>query len=90
MEIELNKESIKAALQLGAHAVTFTKTDGSLRSMKCTLQPHLLPPHTVKEKTCASGENCDCLKVYDLEVHGWRAFKISKIISILKTNEYSI
>jgi hypothetical protein len=82
-----NKESIKERLQTEVAVVTFTKADGSLRNMKCTLQPHLLPPHTVKGKTCVSGENCDCIKVYDLEVNEWRAFKISKIISIFKTNE---
>jgi hypothetical protein len=82
-----DKEKIKTQLQTGVLVVSFTKADGSLRNMKCTLQPHLLPPHTIKEKTCASGENCDCLKAYDLEVNEWRAFKISKIISIFNTNE---
>ena len=82
-----DKEKIKTQLQTGVLVVSFTKADGSLRNMKCTLQPHLLPPHTAKEKTCVSGENCDCIKAYDLEVNEWRAFKISKIISIINTNE---
>jgi hypothetical protein len=82
-----DKEKILEQLQTGVALVTFTKADGSLRDMKCTLQPRLLPPHTVKEKTCASGENCDCIKAYDLEANGWRSFKISRIISIFETNE---
>ncbi len=84
---KFDKEKILEQLQNGVVLVTFTKADGTVRSMKCTLQPSLLPPHTIKEKTCASGENCDCIKAYDLEVNGWRAFKISRIISIFDTNE---
>lgn len=84
---KFDKQKIQEQLQTGVALVTFTKADGSLRDMKCTLQPRLLPPHTAKEKTCASGENCDCLKVYDLETGGWRSFKISRLISIFETNE---
>jgi len=85
--ISLDKQSIQSELAKGPLLVTFTKADGAIRAMKCTLQPELLPPHTIKEKTCASGENCDCIKAYDLEANGWRAFKISRIISIFNTNE---
>jgi hypothetical protein len=82
-----DKQKIQEQLQSGVALVTFTKADGSLRDMKCTLQPRLLPQHTVKEKTSDVKENCDCLKVYDLETDGWRSFKISRLISIFETNE---
>ena len=82
-----DKQKIQEQLQNGVALVTFTKADGSLRDMKCTLQPRLLPQHTAKEKTSAANENCDCLKVYDLQTDGWRSFKISRLISIFETNE---
>jgi hypothetical protein len=84
---KFNKEKILEQLQNGVVLVTFTKADGSLRDMKCTLQPRLFPQHTVKEKMNGVKENCDCLKVYDLETDGWRSFKISRLISIFETNE---
>jgi hypothetical protein len=81
-----DKEKILEQLQTGVALVTFTKVDGSLRDMKCTLQPRLLPT-PLKESTVKIDPESDALRVYDLEADGWRSFKISRIISIFETNE---
>lgn len=81
-----DKEKILEQLQTGVVLVTFTKADGSLRDMKCTLQPRLLPT-SLKESTIKIDSESDALRVYDLEADGWRSFKISRLISIFETNE---
>ena len=81
-----DKEKILEQLQTGVALVTFTKVDGSLRDMKCTLQPRLLPT-PLKESAVKIDPESDALRVYDLEADGWRSFKISRIISIFETNE---
>lgn len=84
--VSFDKEKILEQLQTGVALVTFTKADGSLRDMKCTLQPRLLPPQ-LKESTVKLDPQSDALRVYDLEADGWRSFKISRLISIFETNE---
>ena len=81
-----DKQKIQEQLQNGVALVTFTKADGSLRDMKCTLQPRLLPT-SLKESTINIDQESDVLRVYDLETDGWRSFKISRLISIFETNE---
>ena len=84
--VSFDKEKILEQLQTGVALVTFTKADGSLRDMKCTLQPLLLPAQ-LKESTVKLDPQSDALRVYDLEADGWRSFKISRLISIFETNE---
>lgn len=84
--ISFDKQKILEQLQTGVALVTFTKADGSLRDMKCTLQPRLLPA-SLKQSTISLDQESDALRVYDLEADGWRSFKISRLISIFETNE---
>jgi hypothetical protein len=68
---------LKDMLKMGPVSVTFTKKDGTVRVMNCTLDPTLLPAVAVtedvepKKKKAASGNT---MAVYDLEAKGWRSF----------------
>ena len=64
--------------------VKFEKADGSLRFMKCTLQPNLVPVTKGTQKP----KNKDCLTVFDTEAKGWRTIKFDKLISYTVQNEY--
>lgn len=65
-------------LKMGPVTVTFTKKDGDLRVMNCTLQPELLPPQTtVKEST--KKENTNNISVFDLNKNEWRSFVVKNI-----------
>lgn len=77
-----SKQEIKTALQNGVGEITFTKTDGSARVLKCTLQSHVLPVMEVVEGKISKPENPDTLAVWDLENNGWRSFKIASVISV--------
>ena len=61
--------------------VVFTKADGTERTMRCTLDPSLLPKQEVKEDADkpARKQNDGVLPVYDLEAKGWRSFRIKSI-----------
>ena len=63
--------------------LTFRKTDGTLRNMKCTLVPKLLPevvePATDKPKRKVSE---DTLAVFDLEKNEWRSFRYDSVTEI--------
>lgn len=56
--------------------VTFTKADGSIREMKCTLKEGIAP-------TVEDPKTSDFLcVVWDVEVNQWRSFKFENIKQI--------
>ncbi len=84
MEIELNKESIRGALQLGTHAVTFTKKDGTIREMIASLCPVDIPSeHTPKGTGIISDASDSPLRVYDVANEGWRSININTVTSVV-------
>lgn len=86
----MNKYELKETLQNGIVTVTFTKADGTERTMKCTLIPEYIPVKPVAEgqqlltEGLTRAENPNTLSVWDLESAGWRSFRIDSIKSILK------
>ena len=62
--------------------VTFTKKDGSVRTMRCTLKADLLPAQTdIEEQVQKKAPNTDALAVWDLEKAAWRSFRFDSIIA---------
>jgi hypothetical protein len=77
-----SKEDINQLLQNNVGTVTFTKTDGTERVMKCTLQSHVLPITEIVEGKVIKTENPNVLSVWDLDNNGWRSFKIDSVLSL--------
>ena len=71
--------SLKQTLVERVCEVTFKKTNGDLRTMKCTLNPELLPAFDKKEEP-QKEENKSVLSVFDLDKKDWRSFKIENVI----------
>jgi hypothetical protein len=75
---------ILADLRANICEVTFTKNDGSERTMICTLIEDFLPFDDAKEELRI--ENAlrpkDLVTVWDIEENGWRSFKPSRITNI--------
>lgn len=82
--IILDKEQLQSILREEVATVTFIKTDGSERVMKCTLDPSYIPPVIVDESKPKKErkENPDLISVWDTENSGWRSFKLSSIKTI--------
>lgn len=79
----IDKYELKETLQNGIATVTFTKADGTLREMRCTLMPEHLPPQLLQEAAPISekirAENPNALAVWDLDANGWRSFRLDSI-----------
>ena len=80
---------LNGMLKVTDMTVTFTKKDGTVRVMKCTLQPELLP--VVEVKPLAEGkqprkESTTSIRVYDIELKDWRSFTTKSITKV----EFSI
>jgi len=64
--------------------VTFTKVNGDLRTMPCTLNPELLPPVVVVEgEEKKERKTSDTsLAVFVTDIGEWRSFRLDSIHSI--------
>jgi hypothetical protein len=72
-------EKVKDALRDGEVVISFTKTDGTLRTMRCTLSEGKIPSeHAPKGTRAPSG---DAQPVFDLDAKGWRSFRWDSLIS---------
>ena len=80
-EASWRNDYLKSELFKNIVNVTFIKKDGTQRSMRCTLQPELLPAQTdLEEAVQKKTPNPDVLAVWDLEKEGWRSFRYDSII----------
>lgn len=71
-------DDLKTALRAGPVVITFTKSDGTERTMRCTLQEGVVVPHEKKtERVKEVAENV--VPVWDLEKGAWRSFKFDAI-----------
>ena len=78
--IDVLRDKLKTLLKELVLDIEFTKTDGTKRSMICTLKSDLIPeqetPTTTKRHINLSDE---VVRVYDLEKEGWRSFRLDSI-----------
>jgi hypothetical protein len=73
---------LKTLLQNEVAMVTFDKSDGTTRVMKCTLLPEFLPVVSLDENKKVRQENLEVMPVWDIENSGWRSFRIDSIKNI--------
>jgi len=76
-----DREWLQSMLRVGPVNVVFTKTDGTERQMKCTLQEGVVVPH-VKTTERVKKENLETLAVWDMEESAWRSFRLDSIKSV--------
>ena len=70
-------------LSQGIHNVTFTKVDGTERTMPCTLDPTILPQVEIKEEKVVPRKlNIDTLRVFVTDINEWRSFRIENLKNI--------
>lgn len=81
------KQAYIDALQFGIGVVTFTKKDGTERTMASTLSDHYMPFAEKRGATTGGDveskvkENPDVLKVFNIEAEAWRSFRLDSVIS---------
>lgn len=79
-----DKYALKEDLKNGIHTVVFEKTDGTIREMRCTLQPDMLPQFLSEVAPVAKTENPATLAVWDVDNQGWRSFRVDSVQTVLK------
>jgi len=85
MDWSVFQDWLKDTLTRETAIVTFTKKDGNVRVMTCTLNPALLPPVVVKEgaeEKPPRKKSEDTMAVYDVTAQGWRSFTLASIKTV--------
>ena len=76
----MEKDQLKKMLQESRCEVTFTKVDGSVRVMPCTLRSGDLPPAVEKtDSTRIRKDNPDTISVWCLDKNEWRSFRVANV-----------
>jgi hypothetical protein len=79
-----NKNELKENLSKSIAQVTFTKTDGSIREMRCTLMSEYLPEKQIDENVrhVPRRESDNVLAVWDIDNQDWRSFRLDSVTDI--------
>ena len=75
----MTRDEIILMLEQGICTVTFTKVNGDLRHMPCTLKADLLPETKSEKKKKVNHDN---LSVWCTDKKEWRSFKISNVLDV--------
>jgi hypothetical protein len=77
------KTRIVDSLRTGIVKVVFTKSDGTERTMRCTLVESYLPPKPEEGDAPAPKRKRppSMIPVWDVDKEGWRSFNIGSVIS---------
>jgi hypothetical protein len=88
--LEITKNELVEKLLVEEVTITFTKADGTDRTMLCTKQFSKIPQefHPKTDKVVKLDESgnvieSDLISVWDLEKQGWRSFNFSKVKAIV-------
>ena len=87
LDADKQREYLKLMLTEDILLVTFTKKNGDLREMYCTLQDELIPEHKKyfsenevgTRRALAGVDSSQVVAVYDMEKADWRSFRIDSI-----------
>lgn len=71
---------LKDMLEVDECKITFTKTDGTERVMRCTLEHSVVSKYV--KKTDRKSENSESIRVWDLDKNDWRTVKFDSIKEI--------
>jgi len=69
-----------AILAAGPALVTFTKKDGTDRTMRCTRNPDLMPAGAVRG-TDTRKDQGNLIAVWDLDAGAWKGFFFDKMVA---------
>jgi hypothetical protein len=79
----ITRDAVAAILSSEVANVTFTKSDGSERVMKCTLIDEYIPnPELDLDRTSTRKVNEAVLPVWDIDKNAWRSFRIDSVKAI--------
>ena len=63
-------------------SITFTKVDGTERTMPCTLRAEAIPARPVVENKQPKAHKPETLSVWVLDKNEWRSFRVMNVTSV--------
>lgn len=75
----MEKTALIEALGKGVVTVTFTKKDGTERTMRCTRSTTYIPIEHAPKSDTSKEEITDNIRVFDIENQGWRSFNFTSL-----------
>lgn len=96
--MEVNEREITDSLSRSVLEVIFDKLNGEQRVMRCTLIKDMLPPnrdpikvqqfheHNSAELNAGLEKPKGVVTVWDLDTHGWRSFRVDRVVSAQALN----
>jgi hypothetical protein len=85
LDVDSRNREIRSMLHHGVCEVTFTKVNGDVRTMPCTLDSTLLPPQPLKEFHETRLYKPETLSVWCLDKMEWRSFRVANVTRIVRT-----
>ena len=84
---EVIRTWVKDLLHTTEVRLTFTKADGTIRTMRCTLDPLKLPPQSApviitNETRRRKEPDQETARVFDLDLQQWRSFRFDRLRNI--------
>jgi len=70
---------LRGLLHTNVVNVTFMKVDGTERTLKCTLNPELLPVAPVTENEKERTVSNTVIAVFEVDLQEWRAFRVAGV-----------
>ena len=83
-DVDSRNREIRDILQHGVSEVTFTKVNGELRTMPCTLDTTLLPPQPLREHHKTRLYKPETLSVWCVDKSEWRSFRVANVTRIVQ------
>ena len=76
------RDWLTSHLKYGPVTVDFLKKDGTMRTMKCTLQESAIPAYEKKTERVRTTLTEDAISVVDLDINEWRSFRYDSVKSV--------
>ena len=83
-DVDTRNREIRDLLAHGVSEVTFTKLNGELRTMPCTLDSTLLPPQPLNEFHETRLYKPETLSVWCVDKSEWRSFRVANVTRIVQ------
>jgi hypothetical protein len=80
-----NRDQLTEILRDNVCEVTFTKVDGSVRVMPCTLKENIIPKKPVDIASKSSEKRLrtmDVLSAWCMDKQEWRSFRVANVIQV--------
>lgn len=78
----VDRKNVMSRLQKGVVGITFTKKDGTERTMMCTLDADVIPTEFAPKGEDKRVKNDEALAVFDVEKEGWRSFRWDSVKAV--------